>query len=309
MEENLKIFLDDRRTTFLAQEYERLLERESDLEDMKKGDQDIIVLVEEELEEIGKQKNILWKRMEEITKEKDIQEEDCRRVVLEIRAGAGGVEASLFAAELAEMYSRYAEKLGWKFSLIDSSISELGGYKEAIFEIEGQDVCKKMINEGGVHRVQRVPATEKQGRIHTSTVSVAVLPIRKNSKLEINPADIEIEFSRSGGAGGQNVNKVETAVRLIHKPTGLAVRCTSERSQGRNKEKAMEILKSKLENMSSSKSSKEEADARREQIGTADRSEKIRTYNIPQNRITDHRIKKSWSNLEGILGGDLDDLI
>jgi len=175
--------------------------------------------------------------------------------------------------------------------------------------VKGKDVYQKLRHETGVHRIQRIPATEKSGRIHTSTASVAIMPIRKKTTVEINPADLEIEFSRSGGAGGQNVNKVETAVRLIHKPTGIDVRCTSERSQLKNREKAMQILIAKLEIVKAEKEAKKLSSQRREQIGTADRSEKIRTYNILQDRVTDHRIKKSWHNLEGIFRGDIEEII
>ncbi|MBF0443220.1 MAG: PCRF domain-containing protein, partial [Oligoflexales bacterium] len=184
-----------------------------------------------------------------------------------------------------------------------------GGYKEASFEVRGKDVYKLLRYETGVHRVQRIPATEKNGRIHTSTASVAVLPIRKKAKFEINPADLDMEYSRSGGAGGQNVNKVETAVRLIHKPTGIDVRCTSERTQLGNREKAMQILTAKLEAMREEEEAKKYSADRKNQIGTGDRSEKIRTYNFPQDRVTDHRIRQSWSNIPGIMEGKIEKII
>jgi peptide chain release factor 1 len=192
---------------------------------------------------------------------------------------------------------------------MSESLTDLGGYKEAVFEIKGRDCYKKLRLETGVHRIQRVPATEKSGRVHTSTASVVILPIRKKVKFEINPADIEIEFSRSGGKGGQNVNKVETAVRLIHKPTGIDVKCTSQRSQHANREKAMEVLQARLEIMKEEEEAKKFASNRKKQIGTGDRSEKIRTYNILQDRVTDHRIKESWHNIDLIFDGKIDDIL
>jgi peptide chain release factor 1 len=229
--------------------------------------------------------------------------------VLEIRAGAGGEEAAIFAMNLATMYRRFAERQGWNFIKMSESLTDLGGYKEAVFEIKGRDCYKKLRLETGVHRIQRVPATEKSGRVHTSTASVVILPIRKKVKFEINPADIEIEFSRSGGKGGQNVNKVETAVRLIHKPTGIDVKCTSQRSQHANREKAMEVLQARLEIMKEEEEAKKFASNRKKQIGTGDRSEKIRTYNILQDRVTDHRIKESWHNIDLIFDGKIDDIL
>ena len=207
------------------------------------------------------------------------------------------------------MYRAYAEKKGWQVSILAESRNDIGGYKEASFQISGIGAYKDMRFETGVHRIQRIPATEKNGRVHTSTASVAIMPIRKKSTVEINPADIEMEFSRSGGAGGQNVNKVETAVRLIHKPTGVDVRCTSERSQQKNREKAMSILLAKLEVLKEEEDAKKYAQKRKGQIGTGDRSEKIRTYNVLQDRITDHRIKESWHNIGAILAGGIDDII
>jgi peptide chain release factor 1 len=207
------------------------------------------------------------------------------------------------------MYERYAETKGWSWKILDESSNEVGGYKEATFEAKGKDVYRLLRYETGVHRVQRVPATEKNGRIHTSTASVAILPIRKKTTVVINPADIEMEYSRSGGAGGQNVNKVETAVRLIHKPTGIDVRCTTERKQLANREKAMEILLSKLQLLKDEEEAKKYSDDRKNQIGTGDRSEKIRTYNFPQDRVTDHRIKQSWSNIPGIMEGNINKII
>ncbi|QQG46479.1 MAG: PCRF domain-containing protein [Candidatus Niyogibacteria bacterium] len=230
-------------------------------------------------------------------------------IILEIRAGAGGQEASLFAAELANMYTKYAQKQNWKITLINSSPSELGGYKEAIIEISNPEAYAKLKQEAGVHRVQRIPATEKSGRIHTSTASVAILPIYPAQSFEIKPQDIEVEFTRSGGPGGQNVNKVETAVRITHKPSGIAVLSQDQRSQQSNREKAMNILRAKLIEMETEKKSGLITEQRREQIGTQDRSEKIRTYNFPQDRITDHRIGKKWHNIERILAGDLDPVV
>ncbi|MCH7883199.1 PCRF domain-containing protein [Patescibacteria group bacterium] len=240
---------------------------------------------------------------------KDLQNTPPESIILEIRAGAGGKEASLFASDLATMYTKYAQKQGWKTTLVSSSPSDLGGYKEIIIEVANPEAYQTLIQESGVHRVQRVPTTEKAGRIHTSTASVAVLPMYPAQTLEIKPQDLEITFSRAGGPGGQNVNKVETAVRILHKPSGIIVQSQSERSQQRNRERAMDILRAKLIEAQKEKETGSLAKVRREQIGTQDRSEKIRTYNFLQDRITDHRIKKSWHNIEKILDGNLDPIV
>ena len=261
-------------------------------------------LAEKELSDIEAQKETLMKQMEAIVGG-DSEREWPNEVVLEVRAGVGGDEASLFAEELAQMYLKYAESRGWQRRALDESQGTVGGYKEAQFEIKGENCYRELRFETGVHRVQRVPTTEKAGRIHTSTASVAILPIYKRTKIEINPADLEIETSRSGGAGGQNVNKVETAVRIVHKPTGMEVKCTSERSQAQNKEKALKLLASKLQQEQDEREARERSAERKSQVGSGDRSEKIRTYNFPQDRVTDHRIKESWSNVPKIMGGGI----
>ena len=231
------------------------------------------------------------------------------KVILEIRAGTGGDEAAIFASDLARMYQRYATKRGWNFIVIDSNQSPTGGYKTFVSRIEGQNVYDILKQESGVHRIQRIPKTEKAGRIHTSTATVAILPEIEAKEVQINPNDLEITFSRAGGPGGQNVNKVETAVRILHKPSGIVISSRAERSQHANREAAMSILRSKLyEAQKQSESQKLGAD-RKEQIGTADRSEKIRTYNFPDDRITDHRIGKKWHNIEKILDGELDPIL
>ena len=276
---------------------------------MSEKDPTMVELAREELNVLRIQKEGILKEMESIFADDVLEEEFPNEIILEVRAGAGGEEAALFAQILANMYKKYADSKGWSFSVVNESKTSLGGYKEAVFEIRGKNVYQELRFETGVHRIQRVPETEKMGRVHTSTASVAILPIRKKTSVEIKPADIEIEFSRSGGAGGQNVNKVETAVRLIHKPTGIDVRSTAERSQQKNREKAMSILIAKLEVLKEEEEAKKYSAERKEQVGTADRSEKIRTYNILQDRITDHRIKESWHNIEKILAGEIGPII
>lgn len=286
-------------TAYLAEEYERLEEEFRTATEAAGADEDLLALAEEDTRRIrARQQEILADIERILAKEKE-EESKPKAIVLEFRAGAGGDEATLFAAELKDMYLKYAEGKGWRVRIID----------ELTLEIEGALAYDALRYETGVHRVQRVPVTEKSGRIHTSTASVAALPIRTKPKFEINPADIEMEFSRSGGAGGQNVNKVESAVRLIHKPTGIDVRSSSERSQIGNREKAMQILSAKLENLHEEEEARRHAAERKGQIGTGDRSEKIRTYNFLQDRVTDHRIKESWHNLPKILMGGLDPIM
>lgn len=231
---------------------------------------------------------------------------DIQKLILEIRAGVGGEEAALFGRDLWRMYSRFFERRGWKTKVYEDQKSELGGIKTLIAEVSGLEAYDLLEHESGVHRIQRVPATEKSGRIHTSTASVAILPKADVAPIIVRDADLEIDFYRAGGPGGQNVNKVETAVRITHKPTGLVVSSQIERTQQRNREIAMELLRGKLWEAQRRSAEGDVAETRRTQIGNQDRSEKIRTYNVPQNRLTDHRIGKSWHNLENIMDGNLD---
>lgn len=228
---------------------------------------------------------------------------------MEIRAGAGGEEAAIFAADLYYMYQKFAQQSDWQVGILDKHPSMLGGYKEIIFEITGENVWQQLKQESGIHRVQRIPKTEKSGRIHTSTASVAVLKIPEQKEVNLRPQDLRIDFYRSSGPGGQHVNVTSSAVRITHLPTGLAVACQDERSQHKNKAKAMKILMAKLLQRQQATQQASTDETRRQQIGRADRSEKIRTYNFPQNRLTDHRLKKSWHNLEGIINGNLRPII
>lgn len=299
--EELKAFKENQRTAFFAGEFERLSKDLSELEEALKDDPSLAELADEERKTITSQMDALLENMRSIVVEEKKEEAAPVAAIMEFRAGAGGDEAALFAEDLANMYMRYAEKRGWQVKILDEGLASL--------EIKGKGVYEELKYETGVHRVQRVPATEKSGRVHTSTASVAILPIRKKPTLTINPSDLHMEFSRAGGAGGQNVNKIESAVRLVHLPTGLEVRSQSERSQLANREKAMEILTAKLEVFYEEEEAKKHAAARKAQIGTGDRSEKIRTYNFLQDRITDHRIKESWHNIEGVMVGNLEPIL
>jgi len=288
-------------TAYLAEEYERLEKEAVESRASAGDDPELASMAEEDEARVrARQANILAEIEQILAKDRE-QEDNAApiSVVMELRAGAGGDEASIFAHELKEMYQKYAEHRGWKTRVID----------DLTLEVAGDGAYDALRYETGVHRVQRVPLTEKSGRVHTSTASIAVLPIRAKPKFEVRPDDIDMEFSRSGGAGGQNVNKVETAVRLIHKPTGIDVRSSSERSQLANREKAMQILVAKLEFLHEEEEARKHAAERKEQIGTGDRSEKIRTYNVLQDRVTDHRLKESWHNLPKIMAGGIDDIV
>lgn len=308
-ETELESFKESHKTQFLASQFDELTRKLADAEALRAEDPSMHDLVEEEISTLEAQRQNLFEEMRRILASARVEEEKPYGVILEVRAGAGGDEAGLFAEELARMYLNYAEKNGWMYVTENESRSASGGYKEATFEIISPKAYEDLRYETGVHRVQRIPVTEKAGRIHTSTASVAILPMRKKPTIEINPTDIMMEFSRSGGAGGQNVNKVETAVRLVHMPTGIEVRSQSERSQLKNREKAMNILVAKLEAMHEEEEAKLHASERKNQIGTGDRSEKIRTYNFPQNRITDHRIKVSWHNIEAVMTGSIETMV
>ncbi|HEY9583547.1 MAG TPA: PCRF domain-containing protein [Candidatus Paceibacterota bacterium] len=296
---NLEEYKKNHKTAYLAEMYEKLLREEAELLFMIEKDPSMREMAQSDLDLIKEQKKNIEDQVKAIVESEKEEIEFPTELILEVRAGTGGDEATLFAQELLNIYKKYAENQGWACRVID----------DLTLEIKGKTAYSNLRYETGVHRVQRIPETEKMGRVHTSTASVAILPIRKKVKFEINPADLHMEFSRAGGKGGQNVNKVETAVRILHKPTGIDVRATAERSQSANREMAMAILTAKLEAKKEEEEAKKFSAHRKGQIGTGDRSEKIRTYNFPQDRITDHRIKESWSNIGVILAGKLDPVI
>ncbi|MDD5422777.1 MAG: peptide chain release factor 1 [Candidatus Omnitrophota bacterium] len=300
--------------TPLINEYNDYLKLKLDVKDLDKvlgekthgHDKDFLVLAEEERYKLAKELEESGSRLEELLLEKESGAD--RGIIMEIRAGTGGQEASLFAADLLRMYSKYAVRKGWKVELIDSSTTEKGGYKEVIFSISGKGVYGALKFESGTHRVQRVPETEASGRVHTSASTVCVLPEAEDVEVEIRPEDLRIDVFRSGGAGGQGVNRTDSAVRLTHIPTGIVVTCQDERSQLKNKSKAMRVLRARLLDVKETEHNSKISQSRKSQVGSGDRSEKIRTYNYPDRRITDHRIGLTVHNLEDVLEGDLDEI-
>ncbi len=301
-------FKNNMRTKYQADTYEAMILELADAHELfeTSDDAEMKELAKEDIDRLEiETKKMHAELVQILTKEKE-EEAKPRSLILEIQGGAGGDESTLFAAELALAYNNFAidHKLGWEKT--DESVSDVGGYKYVSFEVKGKTAYDFFKWESGVHRVQRIPDTEKNGRVHTSTITVSVMPIRENKKVTMNMSEIEIETSRSGGAGGQNVNKVETAVRVIHIPTGLSVRCTIERSQLKNKERAMEMLQARLDQKAEDEDNAKHSADKKSQVGTGDRSEKIRTYNFPQDRVTDHRIKESWHGLPKVMTGGLE---
>ncbi len=292
--------------------YERLQRVEAQLAQARElledgADEELRALAREEAEALSRQRADLIAHLRALLQPRDPN--DTRDVIMEIRAGTGGEEASLFAADLFRMYVRYAESRGWKVEVLNSNQTDLGGYKEIIFEIAGRGAYSRLKYESGVHRVQRVPVTEASGRIHTSTATVAVLPEVDEVEVEINEADLRIDVFRSSGHGGQSVNTTDSAVRITHLPTGLVVTCQDEKSQLKNKMRALSVLRARLYDLEQQRAHAELAEARRAQVGTGERAEKIRTYNFPQNRVTDHRIGLTLHSLDRVMEGDLDPLI
>ena len=293
----------------VVEKYREYKKANKDLEQAKEmlNDKELKELAEMEIEEIKEKLPKIEEELKILLIPKD--PDDDKNIICEIRAGAGGEEAALFAGTLFRMYSMYAENRHWKIDVLNENETGLGGYKEVTFMVTGKGAYSRLKFESGVHRVQRVPDTESSGRIHTSTATVAVLPVVEDVEIEINPADIKMEVFRASGAGGQHINKTSSAVRLIHEPTGIVVECQTERSQLQNREYAMKMLRSRLYNIEKEKQDSEIANARKSQVGSGDRSEKIRTYNYPQGRITDHRIGMSIFQMENFLNGDLDEMI
>jgi peptide chain release factor 1 len=300
---------DMEKTVKIYREYQdvarSIKETKAMLDDGLEGD--MLDLANQEIESLETRLNKLTEELKKELLPKDPNDE--RDIIMEIRAGTGGDEAALFAADLFRMYSRYAQNRGWKTDIISMNESGIGGFKEIIFEISGKGAYSRLKYERGVHRVQRIPVTESSGRIHTSAATVAVLPKAEEVDIDINPDDIKVDVFHSGGAGGQNVNKVATAIRMTHLPTGMVVVCQDERSQLQNKIKAMSVLRTRLLDIERQKQDKKITESRRSQVGTGDRSEKIRTYNYPQDRVSDHRISLTLHNLDKIMDGNIDELI
>ncbi len=301
--------------------YELIVKKQKDLESINQQidevekilittkDIDLISLAQEEKLKLLKEKQTIERKIKKILEEPNGNEEGPRSIIVEIRAGAGGDEAAIFANDLYNMYSKYAEIQNWQTKILNVHRTELGGCKEIAFQVSGSSVFSKMKQEAGVHRVQRIPSTDKQGRIHTSTASVAILIKPTKTQLQVKLEDLQIDTYRSSGPGGQNVNKRETAIRITHIPTGLVVNSQNERNQLQNKENALSLLQAKILDQQTEEEMKKMGTKRKNQIGQAKRAEKIRTYNFPQNRVTDHRIKKTWHNLEIIMSGELNQII
>jgi len=308
-EKYTKLMKEHKRLTPIVEKYREYCACETQLAEATEmlDDPDMAELAREELADAKERLPIIEKELQILLLPKDPNDE--KNVIIEIRGGAGGEEAALFAGVLYRMYTMYADSVGWKTEVMSSNETELGGFKEISFMIEGEGAYSRLKYESGVHRVQRVPETESQGRIQTSTATVAVLPEAEDVVVDINPADLEIETIKSSGAGGQHVNKTESAIRLIHKPTGIVIECQDERSQFKNRDKAMKLLKTKLYDMKQAEQDAKISADRKSQVGTGDRSERIRTYNYPQSRITDHRIGLTLHSLENFLNGNIDEML